>query len=130
MKLVGLTRIGNDPELRYNSSSMAILQLSLAYNWGGKEKKTQWVRGTLFGKRAESLANHLAKGQLIYVELSDLHVNQFQTKDGKDAVLLQGVIQDLEFTGKPEVKEAKPAKPKQESLPATSLADMDSDVPF
>ena len=67
MKLIGLTRIGNDPELRYTSSNMAVLQLSLAYNWGGKEKKTQWVRATLFGKRAESLAPHLGKGQLIII---------------------------------------------------------------
>jgi len=38
MKLLGLARIGNEPELRYSSSSMAILQLSLAYNYS-KERK-------------------------------------------------------------------------------------------
>ncbi len=60
MKLLGLARIGNEPELRYSSSSMAILQLSLAYNYS-KEKKSQWVRASLFGKRAESLAPYLGK---------------------------------------------------------------------
>jgi len=126
MKLVGLTRVGNEPELRYNSSSMAILQLSLAYSWGGKEKKTQWVRATLFGKRAESLAPHLGKGQLIYVEINDLHVEQFKTKDGKEGVVLQGVIQDIEFTGK-----AEQAKPEQkQTAEPTSMGDLEDDIPF
>lgn len=128
MKLIGLTRIGNDPELRYTSSNMSVLQLSLAYNWGGKEKKTQWVRATLFGKRAESLAPHLAKGQLIYVEVNDLHVNQFTKKTGEVAVALEGVIQELEFTGKAEASQ-QPVQQHGQSQ-SKSLADLDDDVPF
>lgn len=131
MKLIGLTRIGNDPELRYTSSNMAVLQLSLAYNWGGKEKKTQWVRATLFGKRAESLAPHLGKGQLIYVEVNDLHVNQFTKKTGETAVALEGVIQELEFTGKAEASQQPAQQATQSKLPEqTSLADMQDDIPF
>lgn len=133
MKILGLARIGNEPELRYTSSSMATLQLSLAYNWG-REKKTQWVRGTLFGKRAESLAPHLVKGQLLYVEISDLHIEQFETKDGKQGVVLQGILQELEFTAKAEAAEPKqePKQAKQEPLPtqSTSLGDMEDDCPF
>ena len=126
MKLIGLSRIGNEPELRYNSSGMAILQLSLAYNWGGKEKKTQWVRGALFGKRAESIAKFLTKGQLIYVEINELRVNQFTKKTGEVAVALEGVIQEVEFTGKAQEPEQKPEpKPEQKSLAA-----MDDDIPF
>ena len=126
MKLIGLSRIGNEPELRYNSSGMAILQLSLAYSWGGKEKKTQWVRGTLFGKRAESIAKFLTKGQLIYVEINELRVNQFTKKTGEVAVALEGVIQEVEFTGKAQESQPEPQqKPEQKSL-----ADMDSDFPF
>ncbi len=80
-KLIGLYRIGNEPELRYSSSGMAVLQISLAYKFG-KEKKSQWVRASLFGKRAESLAPYLGKGQLIYAEISDVNVNQYTSKDG------------------------------------------------
>ena len=83
MKLIGLARIGNEPELRYTSSNMAVLQLSLAYAYG-KEKATQWVSASLFGKRAEALSQYLAKGQLIYAEVSEVHIDIFTGKDGKE----------------------------------------------
>ncbi len=125
-KLIGLYRIGNEPELRYSSSGMAVLQLSLAYNYG-KEKKSQWVRASLFGKRAESLAPYLAKGQLIYAEISDVHLNEFTSKDGKQGVSLEGIVQEVGLTGKGDTQE----KPAQQAKPARQeLADIDSDVPF
>jgi single-strand DNA-binding protein len=124
MKLIGLARIGNEPELRYSSANMAILQLSLAYNYG-KEKATQWVNASLFGKRAEALSQYLAKGQLIYAEVSDLHIDLFTGKDGKERVSLKGVVQEVGLTAKTD----KPAveKPAKQSV---SIADMDSDDPF
>lgn len=122
MKLIGLARIGNDPELRYSSSSMAIVNLSLAYNHG-KEKATQWVSASLFGKRAESLVNFLQKGQLIYVEVSDIHVDIFTGKDGKERVSLKGIVQDVGLTGRAE-------EPKKAQIPTQSVADITDDIPF
>jgi single-strand DNA-binding protein len=126
MKLSGLARIGNEPELRYSSSGMAVLQLSLAYNYS-KEKKSQWVRASLFGKRAESLAPYLAKGQLIYAEISDVNVNQYTSKDGTQGVSLEGIVQDVGLTGKGDTQEM----PAQQAKPARQeLADISDDVPF
>jgi len=131
MKLLGLARIGNEPELRYSSSGMAVLQLSLAYSFG-KEKKTQWVRATLFGKRAESLAPYLAKGQLIYAEISDVNVNQYTSKDGKQGVSLEGIVQELQYslmkTGSSD-KADPPLKPVKQA-PKQELADISDDIPF
>jgi single-strand DNA-binding protein len=124
MKLIGLARIGNEPELRYSSANMAILQLSLAYNYG-KEKATQWVNASLFGKRAEALSQYLAKGQLIYAEVSDLHIDLFTGKDGKERVSLKGVVQEVGLTAKTDKPAAE--KPAKQSV---SIADMDSDDPF
>ena len=126
MNLIGLARIGNDPELRYSSSSMAIVNLSLAYNHG-KEKATQWVSASLFGKRAETLVNFLQKGQLIYVEVSDIHVDIFTGKDGKERISLKGIVQDVGLTGRAE--EPKKAQT-QASAPAQSIADITDDIPF
>jgi single-strand DNA-binding protein len=126
MKLLGLARIGNEPELRYSSGGMAVLQLSLAYNYS-KEKKSQWVRASLFGKRAESLAPYLAKGQLIYAEISDVNVNQYTSKDGTQGVSLEGIVQDVGLTGKGDTQE----KPAQQAKPVKQeLADIGSDLPF
>ena len=122
MKLIGLARIGNEPELRYTSSNMAVLQLSLAYSWG-KEKNTQWVSATLFGKRAEALSQYLTKGQLIYAEVSEVHIDTFTGKDGKERTSLKGIVQEVGLTGKAEAPAPKPAKPQ-------SIGELDDDVPF
>ena len=122
MKLIGLARIGNEPELRYTSSNMAVLQLSLAYSHG-KEKNTQWVSATLFGKRAEALSQYLAKGQLIYAEVSEVHIDTFTGKDGKERTSLKGIVQEVGLTGKAEAPAPKPAKPQ-------SIEELDDDVPF
>jgi single-strand DNA-binding protein len=125
MKLIGLARIGNEPELRYSSANMAILQLSLAYNYG-KEKATQWVNASLFGKRAEALSQYLAKGQLIYAEVSDLHIDLFTGKDGKERVSLKGVVQEVGLTAKTD----KPAAEKPEKQLKHPLDEVQDDIPF
>ena len=130
MKLIGLFRIGNDPELRYTNTQMAVLQLSLAYNYG-KEKKTQWVNATLFGKRAESLSNFLAKGQLIYGEVSDIHVDTYTAKDGTECVSLKGVVQEVGLTAKADApQQPQPTQQRPQRPSAESPADMDDDIPF
>lgn len=126
MKFIGLARIGNQPEIRYTSASMAVLQLSLAYDYG-REKQTQWINASLFGKRAEAIAPHLVKGQLLYVEISDLHISSYQNKEGKEVTSLKGIVQDLKFTGK-EKRPEEPAKQKQSE--PTSLGGMDDDIPW
>lgn len=129
-KLIGLFRIGNDPELRYTNTQMAVLQLSLAYNYG-KEKKTQWVNATLFGKRAESLSNFLAKGQLIYGEVSDIHIDTYAAKDGTERVSLKGVVQEVGLTAKADApQQAQQVQQRSQRPSAESPADMDDDIPF
>jgi single-strand DNA-binding protein len=66
MKASGIARIGKDVEVRYSPSGDAIANISLAFSYGKKQsdgkRATQWVDATLFGKRAESLAPYLKKG--------------------------------------------------------------------
>jgi single-strand DNA-binding protein len=128
MKLIGLARIGNEPELRYTSSNMAVLQLSLAYSYG-KEKATQWVSASLFGKRAEALSQYLAKGQLIYAEVSEVHIDVFTGKDGKERTSLKGMVQEVGLTGRAEPK-AEPVAEAPRPVKQQSIEEMDDDVPF
>jgi single-strand DNA-binding protein len=128
MKLIGLARIGNEPELRYTSSNMAVLQLSLAYSYG-KEKATQWVSASLFGKRAEALSQYLAKGQLIYAEVSEVHIDIFTGKDGKERTSLKGMVQEVGLTGRAEPK-AEPRAEAPRPVKQQSIDEMDDDVPF
>lgn len=70
-KIIG--NVGQTPELKYTSSNTAFLNISLAVNERYKDKdgkqqtRTTWLRGTIWGKRAEGLSKIIEKGQLIAI---------------------------------------------------------------
>jgi len=122
MILIGVTRIGNDPTVRYTTGGDAVLDLSLAYNHGKKQedgkKPTQWVNATLWGPRAEKMAQYLSKGSQVFVSCSDVHVNTFEKKDGTPGYSLKARIDTIDFVqgGKPEAEQSKPTE-SDDSIP-------------
>lgn len=141
MKLIGLARVGNVPELRFTAKGDAVLSLSLAYNYGRKdpntkEQPTQWISASLWGERAERLVEYIEKGQLLYVEVDDVHGEEFQGKNGA-GFAIRGRITSLEFTGKAggEQKTQQRQQPqrqpqRQPAQQPANLADMSDDIPF
>lgn len=101
MKLIGLATIGRDGELRYTPQGDPVIGISLAYNYGkrdtGGNQPTQWVEASLWGKRAESLAPYLLKGKQFYVEVSDVHIETYEGKNGP-GTKLSGRVAEIEFT--------------------------------
>lgn len=149
-QLSGIARIGRDAETRYTPNGDAVVNLSLAFSYGKKdpntkERTTQWVDGALWGKRAESLSSYLLKGTLVYVVLDDAHIETFQKRDCGEGTKLAGTISTIEFAARPQTEQLarhhedrkNPGPPvKNEYAQATqpsrttSVADMDSDIPF
>ena len=138
MLTVGIARVGNEPAVRYTSSNKAVLELSLAFSYGrkGQDGKypTQWVNASLWGERAEKLAQYIQKGNQIYVQLTDLHMDTYTKKDGSTASNIKAMVQDLQLIGG---REAAPA-PHQQFAPPTEkypagdpFAGLDDgDIPF
>lgn len=102
-KMNGVFRLGKDGELQRTHNGETVLNLALAYSYGKKQangqRPTQWVNAALWGRRAEQLAPWLKKGTQIVAWLSDLHIETYQTRDGRNGAALQARIDDLEFTG-------------------------------
>ena len=100
--LTGLFTLGRDAELRTTQSGDTTATLALAYNYGrkGDDGKTpsQWVRATIWGKRAEAAAHHLTKGKQISATLDGLHLQTFQKQDGTTGASLEARVVDFEFT--------------------------------
>jgi single-strand DNA-binding protein len=133
MLMLGLARLGNEPEVRYTPDGKAIMDLSLAFSYGRKvdgKQPTQWVNGTMWGERCEKLKPYLAKGQLLFVSMTEPHVETYKRKDGTEGVNLRARVGELEFAG-----------PKPDSQPETpqnagkypsrsSLGSIDDDIPF
>jgi len=140
-QLFGLARLGRDAEVRHTPQGDAVCNLSLAFSYGKrdpntKERPTQWVDASLWGQRAESLAPYLLKGTLLSVTLDDIHIEEYQTRDGRAGSKIVGRVSSIEFAARPpEQKQQQqrvdpPARSEPPARPAPSLADMDDDIPF
>lgn len=120
MKMIGLGRLGRDAELRRTSSGDAVLELALAYNYGRKgddgNRPSQWIKGTMWGTRAEALASSLVKGQQIVVTLSDVHIETYKKRDGTSGLSLVARVDDVEFAGtRPASGQQSPQAPRQQA---------------
>ena len=145
-QLIGLARLGRDCELRTTQDGTPVASLSLAMDYrAGREKATQWAEGALWGKMAETLTQYLVKGKLVCVTLDDVHIEEFQKRDGSTGSALVGTVSNLELAGRsdggggqqqgaaPAAKPA-PASAARPTAPPRSagggMGDMDDDIPF
>ena len=94
-----LVRLGRDSNIHTTQSGMSILNLAGAYNIGwGDNKRTQWIDATVFGKKAEGLAQHCVKGKQLLLHVKDVELETFEKKDGTQGSKLKCVVEDVEFT--------------------------------
>ena len=83
--LVG--HLGGDAASRYTQSGTAVANFNVATNEsrknaeGSYQDHTEWHRCVLFGKPAETAAQYLKKGQLVYIE-GRLRTRSWEDKDG------------------------------------------------
>ena len=96
-KVIILGRLGQDPELKYTQSGMAVCKFSLATS---KKKKdgtevTAWHRCTAFDKRGEVIAQYLSKGRMLYIE-GELSYGQYE-KDGQKHYTTDIIVNTFSF---------------------------------
>jgi single-strand DNA-binding protein len=131
-QIVGVFSLGRDAEVRYIPSGEAVCNLILAFNYGKKgsdgKRPSQWIDASLWGKRAESLAQYLTKGSMVYAVISDPHIEEYEGKNGKGHKLA-GTVSEIEFAGGK--RDDAPA-PRQENKPGANVpaGEYDDDQPF
>lgn len=104
MLMVGVARIGNEPVARYTPDGKAVMDISLAFDYGRKgpdgRRPTQWVNASMWGDRVEKLQPYLSKGSQVFVTLAEPHIETYEKKDGSgQGSSLRARITDLEFVG-------------------------------
>ena len=136
-QLIGLARLGRDCELRTTQDGTPVASLSLAMDYrNGREKATQWVDGALWGKMAETLTQYLVKGKLVCVTLDDVHIVEYEKRDGGTGTKLVGRVSKLELAGgRDDGERTAPPAQRQAQKPAQKASaggfdDMDDDIPF
>lgn len=87
-KAILIGNLGNDPEVRYTPSGVAVATVSLATSetWRDKQSgelqdRTEWHRVVFFNRLAEIVGEYLHKGSKIYVE-GPLRTKKWQDKNG------------------------------------------------
>ena len=89
--------LGQDGDLKFIANGIALLSFSVAVSYFDKEKKTQWVRCSLFGKRAETLAPMMLKGTTVFVR-GALVLREYEAK-GERKTSLECNVDAVEFVG-------------------------------
>ena len=100
-KVMLLGRLGQDPELVYSQSEVAICKFSVATTESVKkgdswEEKTDWHNVVCFAKLAENSAKFLKKGSLAFVE-GRLQTQKYQDRDGNDRYKTEVIANSVKF---------------------------------
>lgn len=143
-------RLGNDPEIRYQTNGNAIASLSLAVGsqWkdksGEKQESTEWISCTAFGRMAEIIGEYLEKGSQVFIS-GRMKTDKYE-KDGITRYSTKIIVESMQMLGGRSEKQSQQtdsnknnySKPnngasKQNAKPATNHSNFDNfddDIPF
>ncbi|MBK6463587.1 MAG: single-stranded DNA-binding protein [Myxococcales bacterium] len=132
-------RLGADAQMREVGSD-DLCEFSVAVDERVKgERRTTWVRCTLWGKRGAALAPHLRKGDAVTV-VGALSVRLYESKkDGStqasvevkvSEVTLQGSAGEPRGQAAPRQAQREPARRGEPAGPRFDDGAMDDDIPF
>ena len=117
--------IGRDAELRHTQGGDAVLSFSVADNQG-RDRETLWWRCNLWGKRAESLAQYLTKGQQVAV-VGSVSEREWTDREGQARKSMEVRVSEIALQGGRREESA----PQQPRRPAAAPRDeLDEDIPF
>jgi len=92
--------IGRDAEQKFISDGTSVVTFSVAVKSGyGDNAATTWPKCTMFGKRGESVAPYLNKGQLVGIS-GEVTLREYDKKDGSKGYSLEVRVNDLTLLGK------------------------------
>jgi single-strand DNA-binding protein len=91
-------RLVRDPDLKFTAGKgTALCKITIAVDRRfSKEKESDFINCTVWGKIAESLASHMQKGCLISVS-GALHVSSFEDKEGKKVWRTDVNVEEVQF---------------------------------
>jgi single-strand DNA-binding protein len=119
-----------DAELRQTAGGMQVLTFGVAVNErvqnrqsGQWEDRANFVDCTMFGKRAEAVAQYLAKGTKVAIE-GKLRYSSWE-RDGQKRSKLDVIVDEIEFmSGRQQQPQQQRQQPQQQS------SVYDQDIPF
>ena len=157
-KVILMGNLTRDPELRYTPSGQAVADIGIAVNRrrrsqdGERRDETTFVEVTAWGRQAEVINEHFAKGRPIFLE-GRLQLDEWTSQDGQRRSKLKVILENFQFitsrnssydsdsrgsapresaprgSAPPQQQQSAPDRPAP-SPPADDAAPFDDDVPF
>lgn len=151
-KVLLIGNLGADPEVKFMTSGDAVCNIRIATTdtWrdkasGEQREATEWHRIVFYRRLAEIAGEYLKKGSQIYIE-GRIKTRKWQDKDGQDRYTTEIEATEMKMLGRREgggaagqqsqqqQYEGDPFAPaeqeKRQRAPATSVANLDDDIPF
>ena len=134
-KVILIGNLGQDPEARFTPQGTAVTNLSIATNesWkdqsGETQDRTEWHRVVMYGRMAETAAEYMKKGQMVYVE------GRLNTREWEDQNQIKRKTTEIRcdnFTMLGRRSDAPSGQPQGAMSPSPSAPDseVDDDLPF
>jgi single-strand DNA-binding protein len=103
-KCMVIGHLGADPEMRYTANGSAVTTFRVAtsrtFTDGGGERReeTEWFRVVTWNRLAETCAQYLTKGRLVYVE-GRLQTRQWDDQQGQRRYTTELIAETVRFLG-------------------------------
>lgn len=118
-QVVLIGRMGNDPELKYTPSGVAVASFRLAVNRNFKsqsgEQETDWIDIVTWRQSAEFAANYLTKGRLVAVQ-GRLQTRTWVAQDGSKRKAVEVVAERVTGLDRPKEQVGVPAGAAEEEF--------------
>lgn len=113
-------QLGRDAEVKYLQNGDALCSFSVADS-AGRDKATIWWSCSIYGKRAESLAPYLTKGQAVTV-VGVVSQRKWTDKEGQERTSMDVRVGEIALQGgrreqSQEEPKARPAQQQDEDIP-------------
>ena len=128
-KVILVGNLGQDPESRFTPQGTAVTNLSVATNetWktqnGESQDKTEWHRIVMYGKMAETAAEYMKKGQMVYVE-GRLETNELEDQNQVKRKTTQVRCDNFTMLGRRQMQSQETESDNHSSM------NSDDDIPF
>ncbi|MCP4680731.1 MAG: single-stranded DNA-binding protein [Desulfobacterales bacterium] len=135
-KAILIGHLGQDPEVRYTSSGVAVANFSIATseewtdkNSGEKQKRTEWHKIVAWRRLGEICGEYLKKGRQVYIE-GRLQTKSWEDRDGNKRYTTEIIANQMQMLGSAADKGGR-AESADERFPAEEpITVPEDDIPF
>ena len=103
-KCMVIGHLGADPEMRYTGNGDAVTNFSVATSRtyttsaGERREETEWFRVVAWRRLAETCAQYLSKGRLVYVE-GRMQTRSWEGQDSQKKYMTELIADTVKFLG-------------------------------